>query len=286
MLKTATIFGALRLSVVLGLALGVCAECEAVAMQEAAVSAATPGPNAESAGAKFSERSETASRKEAGANSISGGAPTIVIGFVGGFVRKGNAVHSPVKVAARLKESYPSGVHVEIFENHHREEAYRKVMQLLDASHDGKVSTEERRAARIIIYGMSWGGSETVMLARELQKQNIPVLLTVQVDSVGKLGQDDGAIPANVGEAVNFYQTDGLLHGRSEIHAVDARQTKILGSFHYEYKKQAPSCEEYPWWDRLLAKYHTEIECDPAVWGRVEALIRRKLAAAESRSAL
>jgi len=204
-------------------------------------------------------------------------APVIVIGFVGGFVRKGNSVHNPVKIAASLRSAYPEGVHVEVFENHHREEAYRKVLQLLDESHDGQLREEAKQAARIIIYGMSWGGSETVSLARELAQQQIPVLLTIQVDSVRKLGENDGTIPANVSEAVNFYQDDGLLHGRAQIRAEDATRTRIVGNFRYGYKANPLACEEYPWWDRWLTKYHTNIECDPAVWNRVEGLIREKL---------
>lgn len=208
-------------------------------------------------------------------------APVIVIGFVGGFVRKGNGVHSPVKVAASLRQAYPEGVHVEVFENHHREDAYRRVLQLLDADRAGPPSEDRKRAAQIIIYGMSWGGAETVTLARELKKQKIPVLLTIQVDSVtlGKFGENDGVIPANVAEAVNFYQNDGLLHGRAQIRAEDSSRTRILGNYRYAYKKSAPSCGAYPWWDRWLAKYHTSIECDDAVWNRVEGLIREKLSA-------
>jgi hypothetical protein len=118
-----------------------------------------------------------------------------------------------------------------------------------------------------------------VALASELEKQKIPVLLTIQVDSVRKFGENDGLIPANVAEAANFYQNDGLLHGRAQIRAADASRTKILGNFHYGYKADPLACKEYPWWDRLLAKYHTNIECDPTVWNRVEALIREKLPA-------
>lgn len=206
-----------------------------------------------------------------------GVAPTIVIGFVGGFVRHENAVHSPVQLGARLRKAYPAGVYVEVFENSKRENAHRRILQLLDVRRNGKLSDEEKRGARIVIYGMSWGGSETVTLAKELRAQKIPVLLTVQVDSVGKIGESDGLIPANVVEAANFYQDNGLLHGRAEIRAEDAEQTKILGNFRYDYKAKPVSCKEYPWYDRLLTKYHTEIECDPAVWNRVEALIREKL---------
>lgn len=201
----------------------------------------------------------------------------IVIGLVGGFVGRNNAVHSPVQLAQKLKQEYPKGVHVEVFENRRREEAHQKILEMLKKENGGALSEEARKNARIVIYGMSWGGSETVALARELGAEKIPVLLTVQVDSVAKAGQDDGVIPANVAEAANFYQNDGLLHGRAEIHAADTARTRILGNFHYSYKTHPVNCPKYPWWDRLFAKYHTEIECDPEVWGRVEELIRSKL---------
>jgi len=104
-------------------------------------------------------------------------------------------------------------------------------------------------------------------------------LLTIQVDSVSKRGQDDGTIPANVGQAANFYQADGFIHGRAEIRAADASRTKILGNYRYDYKAHPLACEQYPWYDRVLMKAHTEIECDPDVWKRVEAMIRSKLPA-------
>ena len=42
-----------------------------------------------------------------------------------------------------------------------------------------------------MLYGESWGGSEIVTLARELEERGIPVLLTVQIDSVAKMGEND-----------------------------------------------------------------------------------------------
>jgi len=203
--------------------------------------------------------------------------PVIVIGFVGGFVRHDNMVHSGVQLAAHLREAYPSGVYVEVFENRRREKAHRKILSLLDVGHGGKLSDEEKQNARIIIYGMSWGGSETVVLARELEKENIPVLLTIQVDSVAKIRQDDAIIPANVREAVNYYQPNGILHGLPEIRAADGTRTHILGNFRFDYKSKSIRCDRYPWYDRFFAKYHTEIECDPVVWNQVESLIRSKL---------
>jgi hypothetical protein len=210
-------------------------------------------------------------------NAIAAKAPVIVVGFVGGFVRHDNAVHSPVQLAARIREANPSLVQVKVYENRKREQAYREILELLDADHDGKLSEEEKRGAQIIIYGMSWGGSETVALARELGEQKIPVLLTVQVDSVAKLGENDAVIPANVAEAANFYQAEGLLHGQTAIRAVEGASTRILGNFQVAYGAKTLKCENYPWYDRVFMKYHTEIECDPAVWKQVEALIRSRL---------
>jgi hypothetical protein len=203
--------------------------------------------------------------------------PVIVVGFVGGFVRHDNAVHNPVQLASRIRDGYSSGVHMEMFENRRREQAYQEILNMLDADHDGKLSDEEKRGAQIIIYGMSWGGSETVALARELGEQKIPVLLTIQVDSVAKVGQNDSVIPANVAEAANFYQAEGLLHGQTEIRAEDGKSTRILGNYRFAYGDKTLKCENYPWYDRVFMKFHTEIECDPAVWKQVEVLIRSKL---------
>ncbi len=123
-------------------------------------------------------------------------------------------VHSEVQVAAHLRQDYPSGVYSEVLENRRREKAHAKIIRLLDTDHDGTLSIEEKRNARIILYGHSWGASGAVALARELGREGIPVLLTVQVDSVSKPGQNDKVIPANVAEAANFYQPNGLLHGQ------------------------------------------------------------------------
>jgi len=54
--------------------------------------------------------------------------------------------------------------------------------ELLDANHDGTVTAEEKQNARIIIYGIA-GGFGSIYLARTLEKNGIPVLLTLQVDA-------------------------------------------------------------------------------------------------------
>ena len=203
--------------------------------------------------------------------------PVMVMGFVGGFVRHDNIVHSGVQLAQHLRRDYPSDVYVEVFENRRREKAHQEILRLLDTNHDGRLSVEERHSARIIIYGMSWGGAETVMLAQELEKDGIPVLLTVQVDSISKIRQNDAVIPSNVAEAINFYQPHGLLHGQPNIRAADRARTRIIGNLRFDYEDHPIKCDQYLWYDRVFAKSHTEIECDPSVWKQVELLIRSKL---------
>jgi hypothetical protein len=201
----------------------------------------------------------------------------IVIGFVGGFISHNNAVHGGVQLAERLRKEYPTQVHVEVFENHRGEQAHQEILRLLDANHDGKLSAEEKQNARIIIYGHSWGGSETVTLARELQSDGIPVLLTIQVDSVSKIGENDSVIPANVEQAANFYQLNGYLHGQPEIRAADPARTQIIGNIRFDYASNPVQCKGYSWYARTFEKPHIEIECDPNVLNRVESLIRSKL---------
>ena len=100
------------------------------------------------------------------------------------------------------------------------------------------------------------------------------MLLTIQVDSVSKIGEDDSLIPANVGRAANFYQLDGYLHGRPEIRAADPARTKILGNIRFDYSSNPIQCNGYSWLARAFEKPHIEIECDPNVINRVESLIR------------
>jgi hypothetical protein len=204
--------------------------------------------------------------------------PAIVIGFVGGFVPHDATGHKEVQLAERLRKDNPAGVQVEIFANHLEGRAHREILRLLDTDHNGTLSAQEKLNARIVLYGHSWGASEAIATARTLQKDGIPVLLTVQVDSVKKPGEDDRFIPANVGQAINFFQLDGLLHGQSRILAIDPLRTKILGNFQSAYKNTPIDCDGYPWYARLFMKPHIEIEADPGVWDRVESLIRSELA--------
>jgi hypothetical protein len=201
----------------------------------------------------------------------------IIIGFVGGFVNRNDLKHPEVQFAALLRKSYPGCAHAEVFANHDGQGALRRVLQLIDSNGDGVITGDEKEQANIIIYGHSWGASQTVTLARALGRQGVPVLLTIQVDSVRKPGQEDSIIPPNVRNAVNFYQTKGLIHGRSSIRAADPDRTQIIGNYPMSYRNRRVNCDNYPWLARHFNKPHHEIENDPNVWNQIASVIDLEL---------
>lgn len=201
----------------------------------------------------------------------------IVIGFVGGFVSHDNPHHGPVQLAQQMRRTAPKDTYIQVFENRRRKRAYDTIIRLLDSDHDGSLSDQEKTRARIILYGHSWGASAAVLLARELRRVGVQVLLTVQVDSVAKAWQEDSVIPDNVAEAVNFYQPHGIIHGRAQITAADPAKTEILGNYRTDYSKNPVACPGYSWADRLFTRGHMQSECDPHVWSQIESLVRQRL---------
>src|SRR5262249_7280182 len=80
------------------------------------------------------------------------------------------------------------------------------------------------------------GGAATVKLARQLKTMSVPVLLTVQIDSVGR---GDKIIPSNVAPAANLFQRNGLfIRGEPQIIPEDPVKTTIVGNFEFDYTKK------------------------------------------------
>ncbi|MFY9681177.1 MAG: hypothetical protein WA416_08140 [Candidatus Sulfotelmatobacter sp.] len=206
----------------------------------------------------------------------------IVIGFVGGFVRHDNPHQGPVQFAQQIQRTVPKDTYVRVFENRRRKQAYETILHLLDVNRDGVLSAEEKTRARIILFGHSWGASAAVSLARDLQREGVPVMLTVQVDSVAKLWQNDSVIPANVAEAVNFYQPHGIIHGRPRITAADPDKTEILGNYLMDYRKNPVPCPGASWADHVFIPDHMQSECDPRLWSRIETMVRQRLLSADA----
>jgi hypothetical protein len=203
----------------------------------------------------------------------------IVIGFLGGFAKNGDTKHPEVWFGAYLRELYSSAAEVSVISNHQRQRAMSDVLRLLDTDQNGILTDAEKRQAKIIIYGHSWGASEASTFAKELERLGIPVLLTIQIDIVPKPGQRPILIPPNVEAAINFFQSEGqgLLHGRSEVVADDPGQTEIIGNVQMTYENQHVDCRNYPWFARTFNKPHHQIENDARVWKQVAFIIDSRL---------
>jgi hypothetical protein len=208
----------------------------------------------------------------------------IVIGFLGGFAKNEDTKHPEVWFGAYLREHYSSAVEVSVISNHEWRKAKRNILRLLDADHDGVLTAAERGQAKIILFGHSWGASEAAAVARDLEQLGIPVLLTIQIDIVSKPGQNPTLMSPNVEEAINFFQSEGPLHGRTQVVAEDPGRTEIIGNFHMTYEGHRVDCRNYPWFARTFNKPHHEIENDARVWNQIALVIDSRLSSLRSPS--
>jgi len=195
----------------------------------------------------------------------------LVLGFLGGLEPWNSADQGVRKLALELRARNLPGVHIETLEDHRRPLALQLIRNAFDRDRNGALDPNERRSTRLILYGMSFGGAAVVKLASQLKAIDIPVLLTVQVDSVGR---GDGLIPSNVTEAANLYQTEGtIIRGERTIRAEDPSKTRIVGNFLFTYRNRKVDLSEIPWYKIIFRRAHAKMNADPEVWNKVRELI-------------
>jgi hypothetical protein len=200
---------------------------------------------------------------------------TLILGFLGGREPWDNPHRNVRNLALKLRADYPDVVQVETVENKKRHLALELIRRAFDRNRDGRLDDEERAAVRLILYGQSFGGAAVVKLARQLNEIGVPVLLTVQVDSVGR---DDAVIPPNVKRAANLFQRNGWpIRGEPEIRAADPSRTAIIGNFEFDYRDKQIDLSEVSRLKRAFRVAHTKMDFDPAVWAKVEELIVREV---------
>jgi hypothetical protein len=200
---------------------------------------------------------------------------TLVIGFLGGRQRWDDDSRGVRQLAVKLEKMNLPKVEVETFQNRRGELAVEFIHKALDRNEDDNLDPQERASARIILYGQSLGGSAVVKLSRDLEKLDIPVLLTVQVDSVGF---SDHLIPSNVLKAANLFQSnDWIFRGEDEILALDPEATNIVANIEFDYSDKGVDMKTQPWQRRLFSTPHSMMDADPEVWALVEDLILDEL---------
>jgi hypothetical protein len=204
----------------------------------------------------------------------------LVLGFLGGLEAWNSETQGVRQLALALRARNLPGVHVETVEEQKRALALELIRRAFDRNHDGILDDQERQSVRLILYGMSFGGAAVVKLARQLKAIDVPVLLTIQVDSVG---WTDAVIPSNVAVAANLYQADGLfVRGERTIRAADPANTAILGNFRFAYRDKKVDLSAVPWYKLVFRVAHSKVNADPEVWGLVEKLILNAVSAART----
>jgi hypothetical protein len=203
----------------------------------------------------------------------------LVIAFMGGRDAWHDRNVGVGRMAAALRARSLGNVHIVTIENLKRSLAVDLVKRAFDWDDNGKFEPKTIQQARLIVYGQSWGGAAVVKFAHELQALGIPILLSVQVDSVG-IG--DETIPANVRRAANFYQRNGkLIRGEPEIRATDPTRTTILFNQLHDYSKKEIKMRKRPWWKSVVRTDHLKMDDDQEVWNAVEQLILEEIATAK-----
>lgn len=200
----------------------------------------------------------------------------LVIGFMGGR-DPWNSKHVGIgRTAIALRNRKLENAHIVTVENVHRGIALTLIKKAFDRDQDGLISPPEAQSARIILYGQSWGGAAVVKFARQLEEIGMPVLLSIQVDSVG-IG--DAYIPPNVRRAANFYQNNGrIIRGEPAIRADDPSRTTILFNQRHDYANKEIKLPNLPWWKTVIRTDHVKMDNDPEVWDQVERLIVEEIA--------
>ena len=195
----------------------------------------------------------------------------LIIGIMGGREPWNNDARNVRKLALKLRSMNDPETCVETVENKKRSLAVELINNAFDRNRDGKLDERERASIRLILYGQSFGGAAVVKLARQLKKMDVPVLLTVQVDSIGR---GDRTIPPNVARAANLFQRNGwFIRGEPEIHAEDPARTTIIGNFKYDYSHKQVDVSRVPFMKKAFRVAHTRMEYDSDVWTKVEELI-------------
>jgi hypothetical protein len=199
----------------------------------------------------------------------------LILGFMGGRESWNNHKRGVRKLALKLRYLNLPYLHVETVENKERKLAIELIRNAFDRNLDGQLDQQECASVRLILFGHSFGGAAVVKLARQLKELNIPVSLSVQVDSVGR---GDKIIPSNVARAANLFQRNGLIiRGEKQIRPEDPNRTVIIGNYRYDYRDKKIDVKDASWMKKAFRAAHTKMEYDPEVWAKVEEIILSEL---------
>lgn len=195
----------------------------------------------------------------------------LVMGILGGNERWDDDTRGIRQLALKLSTMDFPDVNVETLENRKLDLAMELIHNAFDRNLDRQLDDYERASARLILFGHSLGGSAAIKLSRRLKEMDVPVLLTVQVDSVGL---KDHIVPSNVLRAANLFQQNGwILKGERKIEAEDPTSTTIIDNIEFDYRNRGVDMSGVPLERRLFSVPHSKMDAEPEVWSIVEEMI-------------
>ncbi len=150
----------------------------------------------------------------------------VYLGFVGALEPPNNKYSGVVQIEQTLQGHDYSDVCAKSFSPYVWLDGRDWLLKHFPA-HTGALTPQELdHSPKVILVGHSMGGWAMLSVARELRSRNIPVELTIQVDSVGIT---DFTIPGNVKSAAIFHANDILMFMTTKhVHVQDPARTKIL----------------------------------------------------------
>jgi pimeloyl-ACP methyl ester carboxylesterase len=152
----------------------------------------------------------------------------IYLGFVGALEPSQNKHSGVVQIGETLRgDEYPD-VCARSFSPYVWTDGRDWLLKHFPA-HSGALTADElQRCPKVILVGHSMGGWAMMSVARDLRDRDIPVELTIQVDSVGIT---DYTVPRNVKNGAIFHARDVLIFMTTKnLRLEDASHTKILAN--------------------------------------------------------
>ncbi len=175
---------------------------------------------------EFSAVSFGESRSSAAVESNAASCNIIYLGFVGALEPAENKHSGVVQIRETLQgHDYPD-VCARSFSPYVWTEGRDWLLSHFPG-HPGALTPDELQAApKVILVGHSMGGWAMISVARELRSRDIPVELTIQLDSVGVT---DYTVPRNVKHIAIFHANDFLMFMTTKhVRLEDPAHTTIL----------------------------------------------------------
>jgi pimeloyl-ACP methyl ester carboxylesterase len=150
----------------------------------------------------------------------------VYLGFVGGLEPPNNKSSGVVQLRDTLQDNGYPDVCAKSFSPYVWPVALSWLMKHFPSQRAPLTPEQLQESPKVILVGHSLGGWAALAVARELRGRNIPVELTIQVDSVGIA---DHIVPRNVKSAAIFHANDVLMMLTTKhLRVEDPSHTKIL----------------------------------------------------------